>query len=260
MELRLESEIDAKKINQPSNIFVDAGLVIENSFPDNFYDKYAEMIIYEIIGDDSLISKKGHQEYKILDNGVKLLTVGTHKNQDLILNMESATIDQRKYYLEDTPGYPHKSKIIVDLSKQALQGEKDDMEKIYKLAKFVDDYIEDDYESTANSIFDIIERKRGDCSELAYLFTNLARAAGIPAREVGGWAYDGIGKFMPHAWAEVAIKANNNFYWLPVDPTWNSVNPTNVIKAKDYESIVGNFTLRLRKIRYEDGEEIILSQ
>ena len=65
---------------------------------------------------------------------------------------------------------------------------------------------------------------------------------------------------MPHAWAEVAIKANNDFYWLPVDPTWNSVNPTNVIKANDYESILDNFTLRLRKIRYEDGEEIILSQ
>ena len=260
MEVRLESEIEAKNINQLSNIFVDAGLTIENSFPDNFYDKYSEMIVYEIIGDDSLISKKGHQEYKILDNEIKLLTVGTHKNQDPFLNMEGATIDQRKYYLEDTPGYPHKSKIIVDLSKQALQGEKDDIEKIYKLAKFVDDYIEDDYESNANSIFDIIERKRGDCSEHALLFTNLVRAAGFPAREVGGWVYDGIGKFMPHAWVEVAIKANNNFYWLPVDPTWNSVNPTNVIKANDYESILGNFTLRLRKIRYEDGEEIILSQ
>ena len=260
MELRLESEIDAKNINRPSNIFVDAGLIIENSFPDNFYDKYAEMIVYEIIGDDSLINKKGHQEYKILDNGMKLLTIGTHKNQDLFSNMESATIDQRKYYLEDTPGYPHKSKIISDLSKQALQGEKDDIEKIYKLAKFVDDYIEDDYESTANSIFDIIERRKGDCSEHALLFTNLTRAAGLPAREVGGWVYDGIGKFVPHAWAEVAIKANNNFYWLPVDPTWNMINPTNVIKANDYESILDNFTLRLRKIRYEDGEEINLSQ
>ena len=260
MEVRLESEIDAKNIDQLSNIFVDAGLAIENSFPDNFYDKYAEMIVYEIIGDDSLISKKGHQEYKILDNGIKLLTVGTNKNKDLFQNMEGSTIDQRKYYLEDTPGYPHKSKIIVDLSKQALQGEKDDIEKIYKLAKFVDDYIEDDYESNANSIFDIIERKRGDCSEHALLFTNLARAAGFHAREVGGWVYDGIGKFMPHAWVEVAIKTNNNFYWLPVDPTWNSVNPTNVIKAKGYESLVGNFTIRLRKIRYEDGEEINLSQ
>ena len=87
-EVRLESEIDAKSMDRSSNIFVDLGLIIENSFPDNFYDKNAEMIVYEIIGDDSLISKKGHQEYKILDNGVKLLTVGTHKNQDLFLNME----------------------------------------------------------------------------------------------------------------------------------------------------------------------------
>ena len=129
MEVRLESEIDAKNINQLSNIFVDAGLTIENSFPDNFYDKYAEMIVYEIIGDDSLISKKGHQEYKILDNGIKLLTIGTHKNQDLYSNMESATIDHRKYYLEDTPSYPHKSKIIVNLSEKALQSEKDQIEK-----------------------------------------------------------------------------------------------------------------------------------
>ena len=169
-------------------------------------------------------------------------------------------MDQRKYYLKNTPSYPYKSKIIVDLSKQALQGERDDIEKIYKLAKFVDDYVEDDYESNSLSVFDVIDRKKGDCTEHTELFVNLARAAGFPTREVGGWVYDGIDKFMPHAWAEVAIKANNNFYWLPVDPTWNMINPTNVIKANDYESILGNFTLRLRKIRYEDGEEIILSQ
>ena len=60
-----------------------------------------------------------------------------------------------------------------------------------------------------------------------------------------------------HAWAEVAIKANNNFYWLPVDPTWNMINPTNVIKANDYESILDNFVLKLRKIRYEDGEIVV---
>jgi len=171
--------------------------------------------------------------------------------------MEIATINQRKYYLQDVPAYPHKSKIITVLSKQALQGEKDDVEKIYKLAKFVDEYIEDDYESNSTSIFDIIEKKEGDCSEHALLFTNLARAAGFPAREVGGWAYDGIGKFMPHAWVEVAIKLNNDFYWLPVDPTWNTINPINVIKGEE-ESLLGRFTLRVRKIRYENGETIVL--
>ncbi len=202
LELRLESEEKAKNLDQISNIFVDLGIEVENSFPENFYDKYAEMIVYEVIGDDALISKKGHQEYKVLDSGIKLLTVGKNENQNLFSRMESATMDQRKYYLKNTPTYPYKSKIIVDLSKQALQGEKEDIEKIYKLAKFVDDYVEDDYESNSLSVFDVIDRKKGDCTEHTELFITLARAAGFPTREVGGWAYDGIDKFMPHAWAE----------------------------------------------------------
>jgi hypothetical protein len=36
------------------------------------------------------------------------------------------------------------------------------------------------------------------------------------------------------------------------------INPTNVIKANDYESVLGNFALRLRKIHYEDGEIVVL--
>ncbi len=212
------------------------------------------MIVYEVIGDDYLISKKGHQEYKILDSGIKVLTVGTNENQNPLSMMESATTEQRKYYLKNTSMYPYKSKIIVDLLKQALQGEKEDIEKIYKLAKFVDDYVEDDYESNSLSVFDVIDRKKGDCTEHTELFITLARAAGFPTREVGGWAYDGIDKFMPHAWAEVAIKANNNFFWLPVDPTWNMINPINVIKATNEESILDKFTLKDRKIRYDDGE------
>lgn len=261
LELRLESEKNAKNLDQISDIFVDLGVKVENSFPEDFYEKNAEMIVYEVIGDDYLISKKGHQEYKILDDGTKLLTIGTNENQNPFSRMESATAEQRKYYLKNTSMYPHKSKIIVDLSKQALQGEKEDIEKIFKLAKFVADYVEDDYESNSLSVFDVIDRKKGDCTEHTELFVNLARAAGFPTREVVGWVYDGIDKFMLHAWAEVAIKANNDFYWLPVDPTWNMINPTNVIKATNEESILDKkFTLRIRKIRYEDDEEIILSQ
>ena len=155
LELRLESEENAKNLDQISSIFVDLGIEVENSFPEDFYEKNAEMIVYEVIGDDSSISKKGHQEYKVLDSGIKLLTVGTSENQNPFSRMESATTEQRKYYLKNIPMYPHKSKIIVDLSKQALQGEKEDIEKIYKLAKFVDDYVEDDYESNSLSVFDV---------------------------------------------------------------------------------------------------------
>ena len=84
LELRLESEKNAKNLDQISDIFVNLGVKIENSFPVDFYDKYAEMIVYEVIGDDYSINKKGHQEYKILDDGTKLLTIGTNENQNLL--------------------------------------------------------------------------------------------------------------------------------------------------------------------------------
>ena len=80
----------------------------------------------------------------------------------------------------------------------------------------------------------------------------------MPAREVSGWVYDGTDRLTPHAWAEVAVEINEDFFiWIPVDPTWNFINPTNVIKAIDDEFLLKKFTLKIRKILYDNGEVII---
>ncbi|MDB0045285.1 transglutaminase-like domain-containing protein [Candidatus Pelagibacter sp.] len=257
-ELRLETEKNAKNTELVSDVFVDLGIVVENSFPPDFYDKNSSMITYEVIGDASSIYKKGNHRYKVLEDGTKILTVGADENQDQFSLMESATIEQRKYYLNDTPSFPHNSKIVKDLSKEVLLEEKNNVEKIFKLSEFVSDYVVDDYESNSLSVFDVIERKIGDCTEHTQLFVNLARAAGMPAREVSGWVYDGTNKLMPHAWAEVAVNTvDENFLWIPVDPTWNIVNPTNLIKAIENESFFNKFSLKVKKIVYDDGEVII---
>ena len=54
-------------------------------------------------------------------------------------------------------------------------------------------------------IFEIIETKKGDCSEHAHLFTTIARSFGFPARTVSGYAY-GEGTYGAHAWNEVLIE------------------------------------------------------
>jgi transglutaminase-like putative cysteine protease len=66
----------------------------------------------------------------------------------------------------------------------------------------------------------VIDRRRGDCTEHAALFVTMARAAGVPAREVTGllWVEE-LGAFGGHAWAEVALAG----MWVPVDPTWGQV-------------------------------------
>lgn len=64
------------------------------------------------------------------------------------------------------------------------------------------------------------------CMEFTDLFIAMARAAGIPAREVVGYAYTTNSKLRPlslvadvlHAWPEYYDSEHN--VWIPVDPTW----------------------------------------
>jgi transglutaminase-like putative cysteine protease len=64
----------------------------------------------------------------------------------------------------------------------------------------------------------VLARRAGDCTEHTLLFVALARAAGVPARELSGLVYlgDEVGRFGWHAWAEVAIDGR----WVMVDPTF----------------------------------------
>ena len=66
------------------------------------------------------------------------------------------------------------------------------------------------------------------CMEFTDLFITIARSAGIPAREVNGFAYTENPDIQPlslvndvlHAWPEYFDKEKG--VWIPVDPTWGS--------------------------------------
>lgn len=66
------------------------------------------------------------------------------------------------------------------------------------------------------------------CMEFTDLFIALARAAGIPAREINGYAYTENKDLQPlglvadvlHSWPEYYDR--NKGVWIPIDPTWGS--------------------------------------
>ncbi len=70
--------------------------------------------------------------------------------------------------------------------------------------------------------------KNAICMEFTDLFIALSRAAGIPAREVNGYAYTENPDIQPlslvndvlHAWPEYYDEGKQS--WIPVDPTWGS--------------------------------------
>jgi len=62
-----------------------------------------------------------------------------------------------------------------------------------------------------------LRERRGDCTEYAYLTVALARAAGVPARAVGGYVLEQDSTLRAsdyHNWAEVYVDGA----WLLVDP------------------------------------------
>lgn len=72
----------------------------------------------------------------------------------------------------------------------------------------------------------LADPKGSICMEFTDLFIALARAAGIPAREINGYAYTTNPKLQPlnlvadilHSWPEYWNQQQKT--WVPIDPTW----------------------------------------
>lgn len=87
-----------------------------------------------------------------------------------------------------------------------------------KLVRWVYNYIEDkSLDVGFASASEVLEHKKGDCSEHTVLFAAMARAAGIRCRVLTGLGYSSESDFFAyHIWPEVFIGR-----WVPVDPAFN---------------------------------------
>lgn len=83
------------------------------------------------------------------------------------------------------------------------------------------------------------------CTEFTDLFITLARAAGIPARELNGYAYTQNQKLRPlsltrdilHAWPEYWDQQQQR--WIQIDPTWgNTTGGIDYFNKLDFNHIV----------------------
>lgn len=91
-------------------------------------------------------------------------------------------------------------------------------EKSRSLLAFVNDYVQYVELDAPQKLQTTIHSKRGDCSDIAELYTALANKLGIPTRTVVGLVYDSVNdSFRVHAWNEVEIDGQLR----QLDPTWS---------------------------------------
>lgn len=148
-------------------------------------------------------------------------------------------------YLEVTPLVNKENAVIAAIADTLFDQKQETIRIIEKGLKFVSTYIVFD-DSLALEISkgncrtlpveDIIERRKGTCSEYTGLFLALMRKKGIPARFIAGFIYMPEQNFSGcHAWAECYIK---NYGWLAVDPqngrVWIPPTAIKLFAGKDF--------------------------
>ena len=149
-------------------------------------------------------------------------------------------------FLGETLKFPVHHEQVTRLANRGVGAAETDEDRLAALVAFVHAYVDYRPDAPPTSVLDTINRRTGDCTEYADLFTTLARALGWPARTVVGLAYsDGKQPALAfHAWNEVAVSGA----WQAVDPTWNQLRAD-----ASHIPLRGDATALLRLMQGGDG-------
>lgn len=157
---------------------------------------------------------------------------------------------QRSKYLAATTSMQSDDAGLQKLARSIVGGEQGTLKKSEALMRWVYRTLGKSMDANSSTALQVLETKKGDCTEHALLFTAMARSVGIPARQVTGLAYVESPEpmFGWHAWSEV----NDGQGWISIDPTWNEARvDASHIKFSDNEddlswaNAIGKLKLRV---------------
>jgi hypothetical protein len=138
---------------------------------------------------------------------------------------------------------------VAELARTITAGASGPEEKAARLVDWVFRNLTKSLATNLATASQVLARRAGDCTEHALLFVALARAAGLPARELSGLVYmgDELRRFGWHAWAEVELGGR----WVAVDPSWGEhiANATHLTlgvgEDSDWIATMGALTIAL---------------
>ncbi len=159
----------------------------------------------------------------------KLYTTSKVKNPTLSDDLRKKYTEGAKYWEKDHPQISRTLTEIFDVNPPA-----DSKEKVEFIYRYVVSTLKYDSSRLNQSSIDrfgaitaLSNPQNAVCMEFTDLFIALLRAAGIPARELDGYAYTANPKLRPlsltkdvlHAWPEYW---DEKVGWIMVDPTWEN--------------------------------------
>jgi hypothetical protein len=208
-ELRLETEAQAKDTSYAADVFVLGMAKLDRGIGNP--ERIATLVL-EVRGPDlsKHIVPGPHQHVEIKPDGSAIMKIGPRYAAPV-----PATEAEIKEALRETLKYPIDEPRVKALALQAIGDARTPREKVARLLRFTRNYIRPQIDAVGPALLDLLDRKAGDCKSYALLFNTLARAVGVPSREVAGLGYmgDDVLAFGGHVWNEVVLDG----VWVPVD-------------------------------------------
>lgn len=137
---------------------------------------------------------------------------------DKVRSLGSINKKIRHRYLANNTKYRINNPVVREAVRKAVGTETNP----YWIARMIYQYVLKKLDYSLSGGWDpvplLLERGTGSCSEYTFVFIALCRAAGIPARYVGGVVTRGDDSFVDnvfHRWAEIYLPG---YGWIPVDP------------------------------------------
>jgi Transglutaminase-like superfamily len=244
-EMRAESEELAKKLDKggvdmiaASSIKVDKNL---GASP------LVSSLTMEVIGLQDYEFPASHRQ-KIRREGNRVFL--DLKKDFRIEKAAPLSDEQKKEFTSATPSIQSDQKKVIKLAEEIVGEESDPLKRAELLKTYVYTKIRKTMASNSSTTLGVLDTMAGDCTEHTLLFVSLARAIGLPAREVTGVAH--VDKmFGWHAWAEI----HDGHQWVSVDPTWNElyVDATHVVFSNDPDdhswlNVLGRVSFKALKV------------
>jgi transglutaminase-like putative cysteine protease len=103
---------------------------------------------------------------------------------------------------------------IRALATRLIQGKVSDLQKLRAIHQWVHRNIRHGGKrlGTRDGTMTVLKRKFGRCWDMADVLVSLARAVGLPARQVAGW----VARMGGHIWTEIYVAGRG---WVSVDAT-----------------------------------------
>ncbi len=248
MDMRMEKEAVAKKLDENVDLMAATSIKVDKSLG---RASRIDRLTLELTGlDDFALPEAPRQRIVSRKGDVAVLELSRDRPTD---KPAALTEDQRKEYLKATTSMQSDSETIRKLAQKIVGDEKDPLKAATLLEKWVYKHLRKTYDANADDALTVLANRAGDCTEHTLLFTTLARAAGIPARQVGGVVYVGgdAKAFAWHAWSEI----HDGKQWVTIDPTFNQVyiDPTHIkfsegSEDQAYLNVAGKLKMKVLKV------------